>query len=109
MVIVLFIILEIQLIILLYHLPMVNVDKLVNVSCYGSSDGFIMLDILGTAYPFTFSWTGPNGFTSNSMDIYNLSPGFYEATVTDNNGNITIEDFVITEPSQLNVNIIIRS
>ena len=40
---------------------MVNVDKLVNVSCYGSSDGFIMLDILGTGYPFTFSWTGPNG------------------------------------------------
>ena len=64
-----------------------------------------MLDILGTAYPFTFSWTGPNGFTSNSMDIYNLSPGFYEVTVTDNNGNITIEDFVITEPSQLNANI----
>ena len=40
------------------------------------------------------------------MDIYNLSPGFYEVTVTDNNGNITIEDFVITEPSQLNANII---
>ena len=29
---------------------MVNVDKLVNVSCYGSSDGFIMLDILGTGF-----------------------------------------------------------
>ena len=85
---------------------MVNVDKLVNVSCYGSSDGFIMLDILGTAYPFTFSWTGPNGYTSNSMDIYNLSPGMYEVTVTDSNGNITIEDFVITEPSQLNANIL---
>ena len=40
------------------------------------------------------------------MDIYNLSPGLYEVTVTDNNGNITIEDFVITEPSQLNANII---
>ena len=29
----------------------------------------------------------------------------YEVTVTDNNGNITIEDFVITEPNQLNANI----
>ena len=83
----------------------VNVDKLENVSCYGSSDGFIMLDIMGTAYPFTFSWTGPNNFISNSMDIYNLSAGVYEVTVTDNNGNITIEDFVITEPNQLNANI----
>ena len=55
--------------------------------------------------PFTFSWTGPNNFISNSMDIYNLSSGVYEVTVTDNNGNITIEDFVITEPNQLNVNI----
>ena len=46
---ILFIMFEIQLTILLYHPAIVNVDKLENVSCYGSSDGFIMLDVMGTS------------------------------------------------------------
>jgi len=37
---------------------------------------------------YTFNWTGPNGFTSNSEDINNLCPGTYNVTATDDNGCI---------------------
>ena len=73
-------------------------DKLVDVSCNGDSDGFIMLDVFGTAFPFTFSWAGPNGFTDASQDIFNLFAGTYMVTVTDANGNSTVETYVINEP-----------
>ncbi|HIE74308.1 MAG TPA: hypothetical protein EYQ06_08620, partial [Flavobacteriales bacterium] len=85
--------------------PMVDLDKLVDVSCNGFSDGFIMLDIFGTAFPFTFSWTGPNGFTATSQDIFNLVAGTYIVTVTDANGNSTAETYVVTEPSPLTASI----
>ena len=85
--------------------PMVDLDKLVDVSCNGFSDGLIMLDIFGTAFPFTFSWTGPNGFTATSQDIFNLVAGTYIVTVTDANGNSTVETYVVTEPPPLTASI----
>ena len=81
--------------------PMVDLDKLVDVSCNGFSDGFIMLDLFGTAFPFTFSWTGPNGFSATNQDIFNLVAGTYMVTVTDANGNSTLETYVINEPPTL--------
>ena len=85
--------------------PMVDLDKLVDVSCNGFSDGFIMLDVFGTAFPFTSSWAGPNGFTDASQDIFNLFAGTYMVTVTDANGNSTVETYVINEPPSLTASI----
>ena len=84
---------------------MVDLDKLVDVSCNGFSDGLIMLDVFGTAFPFTFSWAGPNGFTDASQDIFNLFAGTYMVTVTDANGNSTVETYVINEPPPLTASI----
>jgi hypothetical protein len=81
--------------------PIVDLDKLVDVTCNGNSDGFIMLDVFGTAFPLTFSWTGPNGFTATNQDIFNLVAGTYMLTVTDFNGNSTVETYVINEPPTL--------
>ena len=60
-----------------------------------------MLDLFGTAFPFTFSWTGPNGFSATNQDIFNLVAGTYMVTVTDANGNSTLETYVINEPPTL--------
>ena len=46
-------------------------------SCAGFVDGFIDLTILGVAQPFTISWSGPSGFSSNTEDISGLLPGEY--------------------------------
>ncbi|MDT0691033.1 LamG-like jellyroll fold domain-containing protein [Salegentibacter sp. F188] len=55
-----------------------------DVSCVGGSDGTIDITVSGGSGGFNFSWTGPNGYTSNSEDISGLSAGTYNLTVTDN-------------------------
>ena len=50
------------------------------------NNGVIDITVTGGASPYTYSWTGPNGFTASSQDISGLAPGSYEVTVTDDNG-----------------------
>ncbi|NND16780.1 MAG: hypothetical protein HKN89_10725, partial [Eudoraea sp.] len=42
----------------------------------------------GTA-PFTYVWTGPNGFTATTEDLNDVEPGTYNVTVTDAQGCTT--------------------
>ena len=82
--------------------PIIELDKIGDVTCNSGSDGYIILDLIGTSYPFTFLWIGPNGFTSTNQDIYNLTAGIYEVTVNDANGNSSTEIFNINEPNSIN-------
>ena len=84
---------------------MVEEDAIIDVNCNGEATGKIIIDIIGSAYPFNFSWTGPNGFTSSSQNIYNLYQIIYPNS-TDSNGNSSIESFFIDEPPVLTLSII---
>jgi len=55
-----------------------------NNQCAAPFNGSIDLTVAGSAGPFTFAWTGPNGFVASSEDISALEPGTYDVTVTDN-------------------------
>ena len=46
----------------------------------------INVDVTGGETPYTYSWTGPNGFTSDQEDLTGLEPGTYTLEVTDNRG-----------------------
>ena len=50
------------------------------------SSGMIYITVTGGTPPYTYSWTGPNGFNSTSEDIFNLSDGLYTLLVHDVNG-----------------------
>ncbi|MDZ4844124.1 MAG: T9SS type A sorting domain-containing protein, partial [Chitinophagales bacterium] len=53
----------------------------------GRSIGSISLNIQGNGIPpYTYSWTGPNGFTSANAVITGLTAGDYHVTVTDAHG-----------------------
>ncbi|MCY1721139.1 HYR domain-containing protein [Prolixibacteraceae bacterium Z1-6] len=59
----------------------------------------LLLDVQKGKEPFTYSWTGPNGYTSNEKEpvIYNTDPAFtgdYIVTVTDGYGCGPIYDTV---------------
>lgn len=67
-------------------------------TCIGDSDGSIDLSVaLGTG-PYSFSWLGPNGFTSTSEDPTNLVAGSYAVTVTDVNGCVAPTVYSLPDP-----------
>jgi hypothetical protein len=59
------------------------------------NDGSIALEILGGTSPYTISWTGPNGFSSQDNFISDLPSGVYTAVVTDANGCVAITSVFI--------------
>ncbi len=68
------------------------------ISCNGDSDGAIDLTVSGGTAPFSFAWTGPNGFTSTDEDITALSTGTYSVEVTDFNNCVVAGSYDLTEP-----------
>ncbi len=54
------------------------------ISCVGGNDGKFYAHINGGTPPYTYTWTGPNGFTATTNDsITGLSAGNYSVIVTD--------------------------
>lgn len=73
----------------------------INVSCFGDSDGSLDITVSGGNPDYTFSWTGPAGFSSADEDIDNLEAGTYTVTVTDENDCEAEQTFEITAPEEL--------
>ncbi|MFM7628071.1 MAG: PKD-like domain-containing protein, partial [Algoriphagus sp.] len=80
------------------------------ISCFGANDGYIEINPTGGKLPsdpvgYTYSWSGPNGFTSTAQNIYNLVPGTYVVTVGEGSGLCTqSKTFVVTEPLAITIN-----
>ncbi len=51
--------------------------------------GSIDITVGGGSGGYTYDWTGPNGFTATTQDIYNAGSGWYTVTVTDSDGQQT--------------------
>ncbi len=81
--------------------PTVSVTSTSDVSCYNGNDGSIDISVTGGTAPFSYSWTGPNGFSSTSEDLTNIYAGDYAVTVTDSNGCTTSTSATINQPTQL--------
>ena len=75
-----------------------------NTSC-GINNGAISLVVYQGSGPFTYSWTGPSGFSSNAKNISNLEAGVYELTIDDFNGCSYPYTFTINSENGLTVNL----
>jgi gliding motility-associated-like protein len=64
------------------------VSSITDASCVAAT-GSINLTVTGGTSPYSFAWTGPNGFTSTTEDPTGLAAGVYNVTVTDNSGCTT--------------------
>jgi len=67
-------------------------------TCHGQSSGAINVTVSGGTGALSYSWTGPNGYTSTQRNISNLAAGNYAFIVTDNNGctanlNVAVQSF----------------
>jgi gliding motility-associated-like protein len=72
-----------------------------SISCNGGSDGTITTQAAGGNPPYSFSWTGPAGFTSDQSDLGGLSAGLYVLTVTDANGCSSTRSIALSGPAPL--------
>ena len=74
---------------------------LMNISCFGDNDGAVNAITTGAHAPYTYQWTGPNGFYSTTSSISSLYAETYSVTVSDTN-NCTVNTSInLTEPAAL--------
>ena len=78
---------------------MIATTNATNVSCNGNTDGSVVATVFGGTAPYTYDWN--NGVTGPFNT--GLPAGVYEVTITDANGCIAVQTFVITEPSELEI------
>ncbi len=76
-------------------IPVTASYTITHVDCFGTSSGKIILDevdefgepqdyfLTGGTEPLTWSWSGPNGFSSASQNIINLASGSYILNIFD--------------------------
>jgi gliding motility-associated-like protein len=76
-----------------------------NIACNGTNTGSISLSVAGGTAPYSYAWTGPNGFTSTSQNLNNVVAGSYNVTVTDQNGCSVNLSRTLTEPPALTASI----
>lgn len=81
-------------------LSVTNQGAPVDNSDCSSPDGSISVNVSGGSGNYSYSWTGPNGFTANTQDITGLVGGSYSLTVSDANTicTVTFGPIVITDP-----------
>jgi len=64
----------------------ITIDSVKMNPCLGQQVAAIYVSAAGGAGPFTYSWTGPGGFTSVLEDIENLKEGYYNLEIEDARG-----------------------
>ena len=71
-----------------------------NITFNGANNGWVnTVSISGGQSPYSYFWTGPNGFTAISQNLTNLSVGTYTLIITDANGCTSSQSTIINEPN----------
>ncbi len=82
--------------------PVVSLDSIVHVKCYGDSTGAIFISVSGGTSPYSFSWS--NG--SNSQNLTNVPAGTYTVDVFGSDNCKNTATFTINQPPKLSVSIV---
>ena len=77
------------------------IPTVTNVTCYGASDGSISVTIEGGTAPYTFDWSGPDGFTSTLQNLTDIAAGTYTLIVTDAHNCQGSQAVTVTQPAKL--------
>ncbi|MDO8367526.1 MAG: choice-of-anchor L domain-containing protein [Saprospiraceae bacterium] len=71
------------------------------VKCFGKNSGALHLDAAGGTPQYSASWTGPNGYSGNGLNIANLFAGQYAVTLTDSHGCTSTLTTSVDQPTEL--------
>ena len=75
--------------------PAVQTMSINGKNLLGFTGGIINLNVSGGTAPYSYSWTGPDSFTSSSEDLTDLASGTYSVALTDANGCTTTVSVLI--------------
>ncbi len=78
--------------------PVVTVNSITHVNCYGENSGAIDLAVSGGQAPYTWLWQGSSSTVSSASG---LAAGNYIITVTDASGCQAFQQVVVSQPAQL--------
>lgn len=70
----------------------------VNAACFGQT-GAVNLTPNGGTPGYTYSWTGPGGFTATTQNLSNRPAGTYNVTITDSRGCTGTAMATVTAPA----------
>ncbi|WP_422007816.1 PKD domain-containing protein [Roseivirga pacifica] len=73
--------------------------NVVDISCFGGSDGYIELTPAGGTAPYTYEWSN----LQTTKDVFGLAQGSYTVKITDDNGCFIEETYTINMPTALQV------
>jgi gliding motility-associated-like protein len=65
-----------------------------DISCFGGSDGSIILTVTGGTFPYTFLWSN----NATTVNLLNINSGTYSVIVTDANGCTKNLSVTLTQP-----------
>lgn len=81
----------------------INLVNQTNILCFGQATGAITVNVVGGTAPYTFAWSGPNGFTNSNQNLTAIFAGTYNLIVTDDSGcaeNLSIQ---ITQTPEIKI------
>jgi gliding motility-associated-like protein len=83
----------------------ISTDSIYDVTCFGYSDGNILLTTGGGTGTLEYSWLhNGNIFPQVTEDIINIPAGLYQLTITDSLGCISSEVFNVIQPEETTFN-----
>ena len=74
-------------------------------TCYDKCDGKITLTRSGGTSPYTYAWTGPDGYNSSDQNLIELCDGMYNVTVTDHHGCQNMKSKNIGQPTKIQITV----
>ena len=74
--------------------------SITNVSCFGGSDGAVVMANLTGAEPLTYTWNTAGQGSAITNGVENLPAGIYSVDITSNDCTINVP-FTITQPDEL--------
>jgi gliding motility-associated-like protein len=81
----------------------VNLVSKTDILCFGQSTGVITVNVVGGTAPYTYAWSGPNGFSSSNQNLTNVLAGTYQLLVTDNSGCFKTLSVPLTQPTAITI------
>lgn len=73
------------------------------ITCNDGTDGSISSTVSGGSPSYEYSWSGPDGFTSNNQNLADIGTGSYILIVTDTNGCVISDTLFIDQPDAITI------